>query len=102
MLELMNQMSVGAQDDLRAAVRKRLMAASKAGVGGRHGEDGAKINREEDDPSAPMGDGVMEKNLGVPMVVVGCKADMMQSETFEQQQRLHFVQQSLRRFCLKC
>ena len=56
----------------------------------------------KDLPGGGLGEGVLEKNIGVPMVVVGCKADSLQSETFEQQQRLHFIQQNLRRFCLKC
>lgn len=89
----MKQISVGAQDDLREAVKQRLSARGASGNPGTGAGDGSdELNQE----------GVLEKNLGVPMVVVGCKADSLQSETFEQQQRLHFIQQSIRRFCLKC
>lgn len=93
---LMLQISVGAQDDLRGAVKERLRGKANE-IGGGGGGDGSN-----DPPGGGLGDGVLERNLGVPMVVVGCKADSLQSETFEQQQRLHFIQQSLRRFCLKC
>lgn len=93
---LLLQLSVGAQDDLRSAVKERLRGkANEIGGGGRG--DGSN-----DPPGGGLGDGVLERNLGVPMVVVGCKADSLQSESFEQQQRLHFIQQSLRKFCLKC
>ena len=111
MAGLLKQLSVGAQDDLRGAVKDRLMAA-RAGVDGKGANDASSSNHtngsnrfrggSKDPPGAGLGDGVLEKNIGVPMVVVGCKADSLQSETFEQQQRLHFIQQSLRRFCLKC
>ncbi|CAN0291357.1 unnamed protein product, partial [Laminaria digitata] len=123
---LLKQLSVGAQDDLRGAVKDRLMAA-RAGGDGRGANDGSSSSNNsnsnsdnntstnnlnnngsnrfrggsKDSPGGGLGDGVLEKNVGVPMVVVGCKADSLQSETFEQQQRLHFIQQSLRRFCLK-
>lgn len=94
---LMKQLSVGAQDDLRSAIKDRLSAGYARGGSGNTGS-GA-----ENSASDELGkEGFLEKNLGVPMVVVGCKADSLQSETFEQQQRLHFIQQSLRRFCLKC
>ena len=97
---LLLQLSVGAQDDLRGAVKERLRAKANERVGGGGGDKlGASSN---DPPGGGLGDGILERNLGVPMVVVGCKADSLQSETFEQQQRLHFIQQSLRRFCLKC
>lgn len=96
---LLLQLSVGAQDDLRSAVKERLRgkASESAGGGG-----GALGGSGSDPPGGGLGDGVLERNLGVPLVVVGCKADSLQSETFEQQQRLHFIQQSLRRFCLRC
>lgn len=98
----MKQLSVGAQDDLRAAVKSRLMVATAD-----DGRPGAGAGLDQDEVVAQqqqqgLGEGVLEKNIGVPLVVVGCKADSLQSETFEQQQRLHFIQQSLRRFCLKC
>lgn len=100
MTGLLKQLSVGAQDDLRGAVKERLRA-SRGGIDGIDG--GSRLGGGNNDPpGGGLGDGVLEKNLGVPMVVVGCKADSLQSETFEQQQRLHFIQQSLRRFCLKC
>ena len=106
---LLKQLSVGAQDDLRGAVKDRLIAA-RAGVDGMGAKDsntstnGSSRFRGggKDLPGGGLGEGVLEKNIGVPMVVVGCKADSLQSETFEQQQRLHFIQQNLRRFCLKC
>lgn len=93
---LLLQLSVGAQDDLRSAVKERLRAKAR----GSSSSSGS--GSSNDPPGGGLGDGVLERNLGVPMVVVGCKADSLQSETFEQQQRLHFIQQSLRRFCLKC
>eukprot|EP00752_Nemacystus_decipiens_P013855 g12301.t1 len=92
---LLLQLSVGAQDDLRSAVRERLRGKANDAGGSALG------GRSNDPPGGGLGDGVLERNLGVPLVVVGCKADSLQSETFEQQQRLHFIQQSLRRFCLK-
>ncbi|CBJ30850.1 D1LIC, cytoplasmic dynein 1 light intermediate chain [Ectocarpus siliculosus] len=95
---LLLQLSVGAQDDLRSAVKERLRGKAKE-IGGGGGRMGGSSGN--DPPGGGLGDGVLERNLGVPMVVVGCKADSLQSETFEQQQRLHFIQQSLRRFCLK-
>eukprot|EP00903_Cladosiphon_okamuranus_P015884 g14670.t1 len=91
---LLLQLSVGAQDDLRSAVKERLRGKASENAGAL----GASSN---DPPGGGLGDGVLERNLGVPLVVVGCKADSLQSETFEQQQRLHFIQQSLRRFCLR-
>lgn len=98
---LLLQLSVGAQDDLRGAVKERLRAKANEKFGG---SGGSKLGASSgnDPPGGGLGDGILERNLGVPMVVVGCKADSLQSETFEQQQRLHFIQQSLRRFCLKC
>lgn len=96
---LLLQLSVGAQDDLRSAVKERLRGKAKE-IGGGGGKMGGSSGN--DPPGGGLGDGVLERNLGVPMVVVGCKADSLQSETFEQQQRLHFIQQNLRRFCLKC
>lgn len=99
----MKHISVGAQDDLRAAVRTRLAGLhSGSGTHEGQGENSGRAYQEDGGSHAELGEGVLEKNLGVPMVVVGCKADSLQSETFEQQQRLHFIQQSLRRFCLKC
>lgn len=95
---LLLQLSVGAQDDLRGAVKERLRGKTNENGGG----GSSKLGASDDPPGGGLGDGVLERNLGVPMVVVGCKADSLQSETFEQQQRLHFIQQSLRRFCLKC
>lgn len=100
---LLLQLSVGAQDDLRSAVKERLRGkASESGGGGGGGGALGISSGSNDPPGGGLGDGVLERNLGVPLVVVGCKADSLQSETFEQQQRLHFVQQSLRRFCLRC
>lgn len=96
---LLLQLSVGAQDDLRSAVKERLRGKANENAGGGGSALGASSN---DPPGGGLGDGVLERNLGVPLVVVGCKADSLQSETFEQQQRLHFIQQSLRRFCLRC
>lgn len=103
MAGLLKQLSVGAQDDLRGAVAERWRAA-RAGTGGIGASEGngGRMGAGDDPPGGGLGDGVLERNLGVPVVVVGCKADSLQSETFEQQQRLHFIQQSLRRFCLKC
>lgn len=99
----MQQLSVGAQDDLRGAVKERLRKAHATGDRRGSSGGGSKLGGRGNDPAGGgLGDGVLERNLGVPMVVVGCKADSLQSETFEQQQRLHFIQQSLRRFCLKC
>lgn len=96
---LLLQLSIGAQDDLRSAVKERLgTKTDEIGGGGGGGLGGGS----SDPPGGGLGEGVLERNLGVPMVVVGCKADALQSETFEQQQRLHFIQQSLRKFCLKC
>ncbi|CAM9682887.1 unnamed protein product, partial [Ectocarpus fasciculatus] len=97
---LLLQLSVGAQDDLRSAVKERLRGKAKE-IGGGGGKMMGGNSSGNDPPGGGLGDGVLERNLGVPMVVVGCKADSLQSETFEQQQRLHFIQQSLRRFCLK-
>ncbi|CAN0368653.1 unnamed protein product [Pylaiella littoralis] len=95
---LLLQLSIGAQDDLRSAVKERLgTKTNEIGSGGGGGLGGGS----SDPPGGGLGEGVLERNLGVPMVVVGCKADALQSETFEQQQRLHFIQQSLRKFCLK-
>ncbi|CAN0230250.1 unnamed protein product, partial [Hapterophycus canaliculatus] len=98
---LLLQLSVGAQDDLRSAVKERLRAKARGSGSGGGGGGGGSGGSSNDPPGGGLGDGVLERNLGVPMVVVGCKADSLQSETFEQQQRLHFIQQSLRRFCLK-
>lgn len=85
---------------------KERWAAASPGVGGREASDSTASGRMgrtgSESPGGELGGGVLEKNLGVPIVVVGCKADSLQSETFEQQQRLHFIQQSIRRFCLKC
>lgn len=104
MAGLLKQLSVGAQDDLRSAVKERLRSARADADGRGMGDTGASRlgSGGNDSPGGGLGGGVLEKNIGVPMVVVGCKADSLQSETFEQQQRLHFIQQSLRRFCLKC
>lgn len=96
---LMKQLSIGAQDDLRTAVKDRLFARQS---GGGNGSSSLRSSTTNSGGVPHDAEGVLEKNLGVPMVVVGCKADSLQSETFEQQQRLHFIQQSLRRFCLKC
>ncbi|CAM9366053.1 unnamed protein product [Discosporangium mesarthrocarpum] len=93
MNSLLQQLSVGAQDDLRDRVKKGLRTGGVPGVGsvvgGGAGDDMPKLE-----------EGVLGKNLGVPMAVVCCKADTLQNDTFEQQQRLHFIQQHLRRFCL--
>ncbi len=37
--------------------------------------------------------GTVRLGSGVPLVVVACKSDLVKGETFDQQQRLHFVQQ---------
>ncbi|CAM9621753.1 unnamed protein product, partial [Choristocarpus tenellus] len=86
-IALLQQLSVGAQDDLRDRVKKSLRVN---GAGGGSGDDAPQLE-----------DVVLERNLGVPLVVVCCKADTLQNETFEQQQRLHYIQQHLRRFCLR-
>lgn len=99
---LLLQLSVGAQDDLRSAVKERLRGKANENATGGGGGGSALGGSSNDPPGGGLGDGVLERNLGVPLVVVGCKADSLQSETFEQQQRLHFIQQSLRRFCLRC
>ncbi|CAM9489415.1 unnamed protein product, partial [Chrysoparadoxa australica] len=39
-------------------------------------------------------------NFGIPIVVVGCKADTLKCDSFDAQQRLLFLQQRLRLFCL--
>lgn len=93
----MKQLSLGAQDDLRSAIKDRLSAGYPQGGSGNTPSGAGSSGSDE-----LVKESVLEKNLGAPIVVVGCKADSLQSETFEQQQRLHFIQQSLRRFCLKC
>jgi dynein light intermediate chain 1 len=52
----------------------------------------------------PIPDGVLTNNLGVPIVVVACKADQL--ETMEKEQRLRaeqidYMQAHMRQFCLK-
>lgn len=91
MTRLLRLVPVTTQFDLKKAVKERLKAA-------RAGGEGEGNNHLEGE----LGEGFLERNIGIPLVVVGCKADSLQSETFEQQQRLHFIQQSLRRFCLQC
>lgn len=91
MTRLLSQVPRTTLFDLQKAVKERLKAARAGGEG-----------EDNDHLDGGLGEGFLERNIGIPLVVVGCKADSLQSETFEQQQRLHFIQQSLRRFCLQC
>jgi hypothetical protein len=46
--------------------------------------------------------GVLTENLGVPLIVVGLKTDLVHApDSFEDEQRSQFLQQHLRAFCLK-
>jgi len=74
----------GQQDALNLAYSEYLSAMANAGP-----ETEKKKNVEW-----------LTNNLGVPILVIGCKADKLESETFEQQQRLQFIQQHLRNCCL--
>ena len=72
---------------------------------GRGNDDSDHLN--EDSTTTPnqslpqLAQGVLEVNLGVPIVVVGLKADAVKSETFEEEQASQYLQQYLRRFCLQ-
>jgi len=77
------KLTVGDQDELHTRVKEYL------------------DSRRSNAASQNEGDGALSKNLGVPLLVIGCKADMVQAEKFEQQQKLRFIQQHLRRFCLE-
>jgi len=52
-------------------------------------------------PPLQLPPGILEVNLGVPIVVVGLKADAVKCETFEAEQGSQYLQQFLRRFCLQ-
>lgn len=53
-------------------------------------------------PTPALPDGVLATNLGIPLIVVGLKADQVKApESFEEEQRSQYLQQFLRRFCLE-
>mmetsp|Transcript_10234 Transcript_10234/g.12810 ORF Transcript_10234/g.12810 Transcript_10234/m.12810 type:complete len:329 (+) Transcript_10234:3-989(+) len=87
-----------------AAVLERAVASSRSKLS--VGDQDALQNRERDYLKSRSGPenqsaGEIERNLGLPIAIIGCKVDAMEAETFEQQQKLQFIQQHLRRFCLK-
>lgn len=55
--------------------------------------------QQMDDIELPQS--VLEVNLGVPVILVGLKSDMVKSDTYEEEQKAQYVQQYLRRVCLK-
>lgn len=56
---------------------------------------------EDTGPLPQLAPGVLQVNMGVPLVVVGLKADLVKTDTFEEEQKAQFLQQYLRRFCLQ-
>ncbi|CAB4002666.1 Hypothetical predicted protein [Paramuricea clavata] len=68
------------------------------------GEERKKIGSEEDDVVLPLDPNVLTDNLGFPIVVVCTKTDSMLSlekERDYKNEHFDFLQQQIRRFCLK-
>lgn len=57
------------------------------------GESGADAGVADERPTPAH-------NFGVPIIVVGCKADTLSLESFDDNRRVQFIQQRLRRECL--
>eukprot|EP00639_Heterosigma_akashiwo_P000160 CAMPEP_0194581082 /NCGR_PEP_ID=MMETSP0292-20121207/14651_1 /TAXON_ID=39354 /ORGANISM="Heterosigma akashiwo, Strain CCMP2393" /LENGTH=333 /DNA_ID=CAMNT_0039434683 /DNA_START=103 /DNA_END=1100 /DNA_ORIENTATION=- len=75
-VKVRSQLSVGDQDELMQIQNDYIASQTEV-------ENSSKIQR----------------NLGVPLMVIGCKLDAIEAETFEHQQKLQFIQQHLRKFC---
>ncbi|RDD47242.1 Cytoplasmic dynein 1 light intermediate chain 1 [Trichoplax sp. H2] len=66
-------------------------------------DDADKSLKEEEKVYLPLGEGILDSNLGIPLIVVGTKSD-----TFPALEKNHdyidehfdFIQQHLRKFCL--
>jgi hypothetical protein len=99
----MDSLSAGEQDALRDAVRNHIKnyhtAASEAAAAGGESKD------KGEDASAGAADG-LTANLGAPLLVVCCKADVMEQQEREAKDgragaKFELIQQQVRRFCLK-
>lgn len=68
----------------------------------------AKIHRKkqtEDHVLPPLEDNALSKNIGVPIVIVGCKSDtfeFLEKEYGFKESHFDFIQQYLRRIALLC
>ena len=55
--------------------------------------------------SLPLDDSVLSHNLGLPLIVVGTKSDAfphLEKEHGYKEEHYDFIQQNIRKFCLKC
>lgn len=53
----------------------------------------------------PLEENVLTKNIGIPVIVVGCKSDtleFLEQEYAYKEAHFEFIQQYLRRICLTC
>ncbi|KAI5705308.1 hypothetical protein M8J75_013731 [Diaphorina citri] len=64
-----------------------------------------RISRNyEEEQGLPLGEGILERNLGVDIVVVVTKTDYMstlEKDFYYKEEHFDFVQQYIRKFCLK-
>uniref|UniRef100_A0A8D9DQ38 Dynein light intermediate chain n=2 Tax=Cacopsylla melanoneura TaxID=428564 RepID=A0A8D9DQ38_9HEMI len=64
-----------------------------------------RISRNyEEEQGLPLGEGILERNLGVDIVVVVTKTDYMstlEKDLYYKEEHFDFVQQYIRKFCLK-
>ena len=73
-----------------------------------HSEMGMKVPSMEmtgAEYDLPLSDGVLERNIGIPLVVCITKCDAMsqiEKDCAISEQHWDFIQQHVRRFCLKC
>jgi dynein light intermediate chain 1 len=102
-LPAVGELSVGLQDSLKGALLNHVKNYKEPQ------DEGAAVAevQDGDEVDTPLSTGVLTTNLGVPLVVVCCRADVMQAQEREEkdatasERRFDFIQQRLRKFCIK-
>ncbi|KAJ3110314.1 hypothetical protein HK098_000609, partial [Nowakowskiella sp. JEL0407] len=74
-------------------------------VPGDDSKDLASVSSPSKEVELPLGDGVLIKNLGIPVIVVCCKSDMManleREYSYKDDVQFDYIQLTLRTICLK-
>jgi dynein light intermediate chain 1 len=105
----MDTLSVGEQDALKGATLEHVKTYKEPQTSDEQDENAnaAATTQEASPVDAPLPTGLLTTNIGLPIVVVCCKADVMQTQEREEKdasaidRRFEFIQQRLRSFCLK-
>jgi dynein light intermediate chain 1 len=103
-LPAVGELSMGEQDALKGAVLNHVKNYKEPQ------DENATVTEPQDGDEVedtPLSTGVLTANWGLPLVVVCCQADVMQSQEREEkdatasERRFDFIQQRLRKFCIK-